>query len=291
MSPPNLTSPGLATTLQLEPLGPGVFRGRIPATPLTRVFGGHLVGQALLAAMPSIPEDRLPHSLKTSFLRPGSTTEALDYHVRELREGSTFSTRQVLVIQGGVEISQVTVSFTVPGDGGEHQPVAPAAPDPNTLPTLAENVAREPGVWPLLYQHWRDIDVRHVLTPSQRLRSADPADRQHAQVWLRAEQRQPDDPRWHACVLAYLSDLTLLSVALPVLSLLPGQPGLTMASLDHDIWFHRPTRVDDWLLYDQTCASAAAGLALVTGRLFTRSGELVVSVVQQGLIRLRDPVH
>src|SRR5690625_2638991 len=262
-----------------------MFRGDVPPTPLRQVYGGHFVGQAMRAAMRTVPRDSQPHALRISFPRAGRTEQVRECRVRRTRDGSSFSSRSVDVLQQGRLLALVSISFTGIEGGADYQEVMPPAPEPHALAPLPERVERDPEAWPMLYHAFEHFDVRYVTAPADRLTEAEGAPASSAQVWLRALAPQPYDSSWHACALAYVSDLTLLSVTLPVQGLRPAAPGLRMASLDHMVWFHRPTRVDEWLLYDQKVVSTHGSLGLARGELFATSGSLVASVAQQGLVQ------
>ncbi|MGH9086146.1 MAG: acyl-CoA thioesterase II [Acidimicrobiales bacterium] len=273
----------LVQLLDLEPIEVNIFRGVSPDEERQRVFGGQVAGQALVAAARTVEPGRSVHSLHAYFLRPGDPTVPILYEVDRIRDGRSFTTRRVVAIQHGRAIFNVQASFQVPEDGLEHQEAMPDAPDPLELPTLRERMApyaERFGDW---YLRPRPIDIRHVdWTPPDRSDALPP----HQRVWLRADGRLPDDPVLHACVLTYASDMTLLDT-----TLLPHggswhAPDLFMASLDHAMWFHRPFRADEWVLYSQDTPSASAGRGLGRGHLFTTDGRLAVSVVQEGLIRV-----
>jgi acyl-CoA thioesterase II len=270
----------LLELLDLEVIDTTLYRGRTPETSLQRVFGGQVAGQALVAAGRTVEADRQVHSLHAYFLRPGDPTVPIVYEVDLTRDGRSFTTRRVVAIQHGRPIFNLSASFQLRESGLEHQDPMPATVPPEELPTLAQYLA-ETGdeAAAVLMEEWGSIDVRHVVAPPEARDG-----RAHAQAWLRAAAGIPDDPLLHVCVLAYASDLTLLSSTLvPHRREIRG--AVQMASLDHAMWFHRPFRADEWLLYDQVSPSASGGRGLATGRIFTRDGVLVASVVQEGLIR------
>lgn len=275
----------LLALLDLELLEPDVFRGQSPETSLQRVFGGQVAGQALVAAGRTVPGERRVHSLHAYFLRAGAPGVPISYDVDRIRDGRSFSTRRVVARQDDRPIFHMSASFQIEEAGLEHQDPMPSAPDPESLPTLRERAAGEgPGAsdW---WQEWQSIDLRPVgPSPWGGLhgarRGGGPAG---SQVWLRAAAELPSEPMLQLCVLAYASDLTLLSSALVPHGLTPLD--VQMASLDHAMWFHRPFRADEWLLYDQSSPSASGGRGLATGRIFAIDGRLVASVVQEGLMR------
>ncbi|WP_460524038.1 acyl-CoA thioesterase II [Flindersiella endophytica] len=278
----------LIDLLDLEVIEDNLFRGRQPKTHMQRVFGGQVAGQALVAAYRTMEAGRSVHSLHAYFLRPGDTGVPIVYDVERTRDGRSFSTRRVVARQHGRTIFYMSASFHQPEDGFEHQDTAPKAPAPEDCPTLAQVMQRASGrsseAWA---EEWAALDVRYVGDSRRGGMPQDPEHPAQARVWFRAAGDLPDDPVLHTCVLAYASDLTLLGAALVPHDVYIGTPGLQTASLDHAIWFHRPFRADEWLLYDQVSPSASYSRGFTTGRLFTTDGRLVASVVQEGLIRQR----
>jgi acyl-CoA thioesterase II len=279
----------LVLLLDLEPIEVNIFRGVSPDEDRQRVFGGQVAGQALVAAGRTVErDDSALHSLHAYFLRPGDPNVPIVYDVDRIRDGKSFTTRRVVAIQHGRAIFTMAASFHVREDGFEHQLPMPGVPDPETLPTLQARLAPykdKLGDW---LERPRPIDQRYVSptngNPFERRRAAglEP----HQLLWLRADGTLPDDPMLHACVVTYASDLSLLDT-----SMLPHQvspwdnQAWQVASLDHAMWFHRPFRADEWLLYEQESPSAAAARGFNRGSIFTRDGRLVVSVMQEGLIR------
>ena len=268
----------LLDVLDVRPRGGGVFSGAPSGSALPRLFGGQVIGQALAAAGRTVPAVRRPHSLHAYFLRPGVSDRPIEYEVTTVREGRSFSTREVRARQESGLICTMTASFHVAEQGPEHQTAPPSAPPPDALPTYAAH----PEDWPDIYQEWTSVDLRDVPT-------ADPAPHRSsgAQTWMRVTEPLPDDPFLHACVLACISDLSLLSVTLAPHGIPPRHEGYEVASLDHSVWFHRQCRVDDWLLYDKSTPCMSEALGLAQGRILTSDGALVASVAQEGLIRLQ----
>jgi acyl-CoA thioesterase-2 len=273
---------GLIALLDLEAIEVNIFRANSPDETRQRVFGGQVAGQALVAAARTVDATHRVHSLHAYFLRPGDPTVPLLYEVDRIRDGRSFTTRRVIAIQRGKAIFNLSASFHVAEPGLDHQVEMPDTPAPESLPDFAERWsphADSLGEW---YHRPRPIDTRHAdWSPGDRARPLPP----HQRVWLRADGRLPDDPVLHTCVLTYASDMTLLDT-----SLLPHggsyhEDHLMMASLDHAMWFHRPFRADEWLLYAQDTPSASGARGLARGLVFTRDGSLVASVVQEGLIR------
>ena len=275
----------LLSTLDLEPIEVDIFRGRSPQAGWQRVFGGQVIGQALMAAQRTIEGERFVHSLHAYFMRPGDPSVPIIYQAERIRDGSSFVTRRVVAIQHGKAIFNLQASFHRPEPGLDHQDAMDAdLADPLDLPTFSARM--EPyremlGEW---LDRPRPIDTRYVdQMPTER-----PGPQKAEQrVWLRADGTLPDDPVLHACVVTYASDMTLLDS-----TLLPhGISGWTedrlqMASLDHAMWFHRPFRADEWLLYDQSSPSTYDARGLAMGHIFTTDGRLAITVVQEGLIRL-----
>lgn len=278
----------LVALLDLETIEDGLFRGRQPETSLQRVFGGQVAGQALVAAVRTVEPDREVHSLHAYFLRPGDTAVPIVYDVERTRDGRSFSTRRVVGRQHGKPIFYLSASFQVPEEGLEHQDPMPSAAPPEQCPELGEVMARLSGRsrddWD---REWSALEVRYAGDSREGGVLQDPDHPALARVWLRVSGRLGDESWLHAAALTYASDLTLLAASLVPHDLHIGDPRLQPASLDHAMWFHRPFRADEWLLYDQVSPSASGGRGLATGRLFTAEGQLVASVVQEGLVRLR----
>ena len=277
----------LVALLDLEEIEAGLFRGRQPDTSLQRVFGGQVAGQALVAGVRTVERDREVHSLHAYFLRPGDISVPILYDVERTRDGRSFSTRRVVARQHGKPIFYMSVSFQVPEQGLDHQDPMPAVPGPEDCPELGDLLAqltkRPREHWD---REWAALDVRYAGDSREGGMLHDPDHPAMARVWLRASGALPEHPWLHAAVLAYASDLTLLSASLVPHGLVIGDPRLQPASLDHAMWFHRPFRADEWLLYDQVSPSASGGRGFATGRLFTGDGRLVASVVQEGLVRV-----
>ncbi len=274
----------LCALLDLEPLEVNLFRGVSPPVRQQRVFGGQVAGQALVAAARTVePGLGTVHSLHAYFLRPGDPSIPILYEVDRIRDGRSFTTRRVVAIQHGKPIFNLSASFHKDEPGMEHQlPMPEGLPSPDTLPTFSErwaDRAEQLGEW---YTRPRPIDTRHADV-SHTDRSRPHAPRQH--VWLKAAGRLPDDPILHTCVLTYASDMTLLDTALLPHGGEYREPNLMMASLDHAMWFHRPFRADEWLLYAQDTPSASGARGLARGLVYGSDGALAASVVQEGLIR------
>jgi acyl-CoA thioesterase-2 len=273
----------LVTLLDLEPIEVNIFRGVSPDEKRQRVFGGQVAGQALVAAARTVEPQRFVHSLHAYFLRPGDPLVPILYEVDRIRDGRSFTTRRVVAIQHGKAIFNLQASFHEAEPGLDHQLTMPAdVPDPESI---ADFRTRMEPYKDRLGDSWarpRPIDLRHI--------DHDPFDRgehrsETQRVWLRADGELPEDPVLHACIVTYASDLTLLDTSVRPFGLAWDSPDVQMASLDHAMWFHRPFRADDWLLYDQHAISTSSARGLAGGAIFTRDGKLAVTVVQEGLIR------
>ncbi|ONK11513.1 acyl-CoA thioesterase II [Streptomyces sp. MP131-18] len=284
----------LLDLLDLEPIEQDIFRGQSHASVIPRVFGGQVAAQALVAACRTVPEDRLPHSLHSYFLRPGDSGARIVYTVDRTRDGRSFATRRVVAVQHGQPIFTLSASFAKPEEGLEHQEPMPPAPDPETLPTAEELLPRyadlfwDPSVVELLLQARQAIDLRYVNEPP--FGTAGSPREPRAQVWFRLNGEltgKQDNPVVHLCLGTYVSDMTLLDSVLLAHGRGGWMTGDTVgASLDHAMWFHRPFRSDEWLLYDTDSPTSQAGRGLARGRMFTRDGRLAVSVIQEGLMRV-----
>jgi acyl-CoA thioesterase-2 len=274
----------LVALLDLENIEVNLFRGVSLDENRQRVFGGQVAGQALIAAARTVDDpERLVHSLHAYFLRPGDPTVPILYEVDRIRDGRSFTTRRVVAVQHGRAIFNVQASFHIHEPGPDHQmEMDPGVADPESLPDFETRMAPYAdriGDW---YHRPRPIDLRYVdLDPMTR--KGNPATGQR--VWLRADGVLPDDPALHACVVTYASDMTLLDTALLPFGLSWDDGDVQMASLDHAMWFHRPFRADEWLLYQQNAISTGSARGLAEGSIFTADGRLVVNVVQEGLAR------
>jgi acyl-CoA thioesterase II len=279
----------LLTTLDLEPLEVNLFRGRSPQVTWQRVFGGQVVGQALVAACRTVDvAERPPHSLHAYFLLPGDPKVPLIYDVDRIRDGKSFTTRRVIAIQHGQPIFSMAVSFHRDEAGLTHQAAMPDVPKPEDLPSEVEIRER---VLPLMpdpvrryYERERPIELRPVEYGRY---LGKPVADGHFNIWIRATGKLPDEPAIHQCVLAYASDMTLLDTALIPHGRSVFDKTIMAASLDHALWFHRPFRADDWLLYAQDSPNLSGSRGFSRGLIFTQDGTLVASVAQEGLLRER----
>ncbi|GAA2661447.1 MULTISPECIES: acyl-CoA thioesterase II [Actinosynnema] len=275
----------LVALLDLERIEENIFRGVSPAESPVRVFGGQVAGQALVAAGRTVPPERRVHSLHSYFIRPGDPRIPIVYEVDRIRDGRSFTTRRVVAVQRGKAIFSLSASFQSEEPGMDHQEPMPDVPAPDTLPdyaTAAEGYLDKAGAMARLP---RPIDLRYVTTPPWKARDTGPAEAR-SQVWMRADGKLPDDDLLHVCVLAYASDMTLLDSILVRHGVYWGTDNVLGASLDHAMWFHRRFRADEWFLYDCASPSASGARGLATGRFFSADGELVATVVQEGLLRV-----
>jgi acyl-CoA thioesterase-2 len=274
----------LLELLDLEQIEVNIFRGRSPEERVQRVFGGQVAGQALVAAGRTVPADRPVHSLHAYFIRPGDPAVPIVYTVDRVRDGRSFTTRRVAAIQHGETIFTLSASFQHPEPGPEHADPMPDAPPPETVERTSDRLSRMLGESSArVFQH--PLDLRSIGPLSVEVVRDSSLRTTRNLVWLRVEGDLPDDPLLHVCLMTYASDVTLLDSVLigHGLSWLDGRT--SGASLDHAMWFHRPFRADRWLLYSQESPVANGARGLAHGQVFTAAGELVVSVMQEGLIR------
>jgi len=277
----------LIELLDLEEIERNLFRGRSPQERSQRVFGGQVVGQALVAAYRTV-DDRHVHSLKGDFLRPGDPKIPILYEVDRIRDGRSFTTRRVVAIQHGRAIFSMSVSFQVEELGVEHQLPMPDVPGPTETPDPEMFHAKIREHVPAEFRQWLDnprpieqrmVDPIDPIEPEKRP--------PYLAVWLRAAGPMPDDEQLHQCVLAYASDLNLLDTCLLPHGVSWMNPNFQSASLDHSIWFHHRFRADEWMLFVQDSPAAAGGRGFNRGVVYTQDGKLIASVVQEGLIRIR----
>ncbi|HEY3353428.1 MAG TPA: acyl-CoA thioesterase II [Polyangia bacterium] len=278
----------LIDLLALERIDRDLFRGRSQDLGWGAIFGGQVLGQALSAAAQTVVPERPVHSLHGYFLRAGDVARPIVYQVDRLRDGTSFSARRVVAVQEGEAILSLGASFQVTEEGFEHQDPRPAVPAPETLRSEREIARAAADALPEMLRQMatveRPIEIRPVEARDPLHPIAQPP-RRH--MWYRAVDRLPDDPALHRYLLAYASDFSFLSAALDPHGASWLTPGMHVASLDHAMWFHRPFRLDEWLLYVVDSPSAAAGRGLVRGQFFDRAGRLVASCAQEGLIRRR----
>lgn len=275
--------------LDLETLDVDLYRSTHKNEGWMRVYGGQVLAQALLSASRTVPADRQPHSLHSYFMRPGNLNHPIIFMVERLRDGKSFNTRRVSAMQNGEVILNLAASFQILEDGLSHQSEMPAVPPPEQCLTRKE-----------LAEKYRDSMSAEMLARFSRpfaidLRQVDPENYLHPEkrppqrsVWLKLNAELPEDYAWHAHILAYASDMTILETSLRPHGMSLFSNRLQVASLDHAMWFHRPFRADEWLLYVQDSPSSAAGRGFSRGSIYRQNGELAVSVAQEGLIRVRQ---
>ncbi|MEU0403239.1 acyl-CoA thioesterase II [Streptomyces sp. NPDC006197] len=277
----------LLDLLDLERIERDIFRGQSRSALVPRVFGGQVAAQALVAAGRTVPADRLAHSLHAYFLRPGDPGAPIVYTVDRIRDGRSFTTRRVVAVQHGQPIFHLSASFQTYEEGLDHQVEMPPAPDPESLPTPAEMLPRHlpREVADRLIEARAAVDLRYADVPPWG--SVGQPREPRSQVWFRTNGKLADDPLLHVVLATYVSDMTLLDSVL----LAHGRGGWAVgdvvgASLDHAMWFHRPFRADEWLLYDQESPTASGGRGLGQARIFTQDGRLAISVIQEGVVRV-----
>jgi acyl-CoA thioesterase II len=280
----------LLNILDLEPLELNLFRGRSPQVGWQRVFGGQVIGQALVAACRTV-EGRVPHSMHAYFLLPGDPKVPIIYEVDRIRDGKSFATRSVVAIQHGHPIFSMSVSFHNDEKMSfDHQVQMPDVAMPEELPSEAEVRERILPMMPDPVRRYYERDRPIELRPVEFGRYlGEKFEDGRFNVWIRATGRLPDDPAIHQCVLAYASDMTLLDTALVPHGRTLFEKTFMAASLDHALWLHRPFRADDWLLYAQDSPNLHGARGFARGLIFTRDGTLVASVSQEGVVRERRP--
>ncbi|MFJ8936267.1 acyl-CoA thioesterase [Streptomyces sp. NPDC102365] len=285
---------GLLDLLDLERIEQDIFRGQSRFAVVPRVFGGQVAAQALVAAGRTVPADRHAHSLHAYFLRAGDPGAPIVYTVDRIRDGRSFTTRRVVAVQHGQPIFHLSASFQTSEEGMDHQADMPPAPDPETLETTAEMLPRyleaygDQRVAQRMLEARAAVDLRYVDAPP--FASVGEPREPRSQVWFRTNGKLDgaiDEPLLHVCLATYVSDMTLLDSVL----LAHGRGGwvtgdVVGASLDHAMWFHRPFRADEWLLYDQESPSASGGRGLGQARIYTRDGRLAITVIQEGVVRI-----
>jgi acyl-CoA thioesterase II len=282
----------LINLLDLEALEVNMFRGQSRDLGGKSVFGGQVIGQALVAAGRTV-EDAEPHSLHAYFLRPGDMALPIVYEVDRVRDGRSFIARRVQAIQHGQPILSMIASFQKPEAGPEHQLAMPEVPPPEQLRSQHDLATEWLASRPEVPQRLHDAMLRVTAIEFRPVQPWNPLQPTvsglNQNFWFRAAGQLPDDPILHRCVLAYASDFNLLSTALRPHAMSFLSPNNAIASIDHALWFHRDVRVDDWLLYAMDSPSAQGSRGLSRGLIFDRSGRLVASVVQENLMRQIPP--
>ena len=277
----------LIDVLDIKATSATEFVGRTQWMPHGRVFGGQVLAQALVAAMRTMVDNRAPHSLHSYFLRPGDIAKEIEFSVEILRDGRSFSARRVHALQDGKPIFSMIASFQDEDAGLNHQSEMPkGVTPPEELPTAAQLLGALEHPVTNYWSKARPFDLRHASEPVY----LQPAKEHLAEqlIWFKALSELPDDPQLQAAALAYASDYSILESILRRHGISWAHPGLASASLDHAMWFHRPARVDDWLLYVQDSPSAQNGRGLSQGKIFNREGSLIASVAQEGMIRIPE---
>ena len=280
------TAPDLVALLELEPIEQNIYRGDNRNIGTGRIFGGQVLAQALVASARTVEEERPLHSMHGYFILPGDLSVPVVYFVERLRDGGSFSTRRVTGIQNGNAIFSMSSSFHCHEEGDEHQTEMPDVPDPESLRPELEQIRERADEIPEAY--------RAILTQDRALdfRATDGSDPFDVTVreptrsyWVKAIGPVDDNPVHHQALLAYSSDYGLLDAALRPHAISLRDPNMMVASLDHSIWFHRSVRMDDWMLYVAESPAAGGARGFTRGTFYTRSGQLVASVAQEGLVR------
>ncbi|MGQ2908004.1 MAG: acyl-CoA thioesterase II [Aliihoeflea sp.] len=279
----------LLSILDLERLEHNLYRGRSPQAGWQRVFGGQVIGQALVAAQRTVEVERHVHSLHCYFMRPGDPSVPIIYEVDRIRDGGSFTTRRVVAIQHGHAIFSLEASFQAEEVGLEHQIDGPTdVPEPETLKSQTELIEMMGDNVPeAIRKFWareRPLEIKPVILEHYTTRKKLPPQQR---VWVRTSGDVPDDRALQAAILAYLSDMTLLDTSTFAHGRTGFDPDLMMASLDHAMWFHRPHKLDDWLLYSQDSPNAIGARGFTRGFLYGRDGRLIASVAQEGLVRVK----
>ena len=275
--------------LDLEEIEKNHYRATSPNEGWQRVYGGQVIGQALVAASRTVEQARHAHSLHGYFLRAGDTEVPILYKVDRIRDGRSFTTRRVVAIQKGEPIFTMSISFQLDEGGLSHQFPMPDVPGPEQLRDEDQIRAEQAKEWPPEYQDSFSTTSAIQMRPVRPLDLLHPEKTEPIQnCWMKTRETLPDDPRLHQCVLAYLSDWSLLDTAMRPHGVSFLQDNVQVASLDHAMWFHRPFRADEWLLYAQDSPSSSGSRGFNRGLIFNQAGELVASTTQEGLMRLHD---
>jgi acyl-CoA thioesterase-2 len=287
-------SVSLEQILDLEKIEVWTYRGYSWHPGSTRVFGGQVAAQALVAAGRTVPPERRVHSLHAYFLRPGDPGAPLLYTVDPVRDGGSFSTRRVLAVQHGEVVFSLSASFQGPEEGIAHQGPALDAPRPEDSADAESVIAtadQDTRAWYRVFRQRFPVELRFPEGLARIATARGEKGPPRQRIWVRSGKPLPDDPLVHVCAVTYVSDLFLLASALPPHGMVIGDPAVSVVSIDHAVWFHAPFRSDEWLFYEQESTWAGGGRALCRGLLFNQSGVLVASVMQEGLVRSRGPAR
>jgi len=279
----------LLNLLKLETIEQGLYRGNSQDLGFGAVFGGQVIGQALSAAKETLPSERVAHSFHSYFLRPGDAKKPIVYDVEVIRDGNSISTRRVKAIQNGKPIFYMTASFQSDEPGFDHQDTMPEVPGPEGLVSDMDIYRQHQDLIPAPIRNKficeKPIEMRFVTAYNPFKPEKDEPKRY---VWLKANGDMPDDPRVHKYMLAYASDFNFLPTALQPHGVSFAQPDMQVATVDHAMWFHRPFRMDEWLLYAIDSPSASGSRGLVRGQIYSRDGTLVASTIQEGVMRKKQ---
>jgi len=278
----------LLELLDLERTGEDTYRGRHPAQVGSRTFGGQLISQALVAAGRTVSGERAVHAINAHFIRGGNVKEPIEYRVERHRDGRAFANRQVTALQNGEELFVMLAAFQDWGKGLEHAVEVPDVPFPDTLPPLGDHFLGYEDRLKMFVDALKPIDMRYANDPSWIMKGTGEK-LTHNRVWMKSDGDLPDDPLIHVAVMGYSSDTTVLDSIITTHGLSWGLDRIVAATVNHSIWFHRPFRFDDWTLYATESPVAAGSRGLATGRFFSLEGELLATVVQEGLIRHFPP--
>lgn len=278
----------LLSLLELEKIEHGIYRGQSQDLGFKALFGGQVMGQAVSAALETVDEDRIIHSLHSYFLRPGDAEKPVVYEVENIRDGKSFNTRRVKAIQNGKPIYYMTASFQLAEEGFEHQDKMPIVPQPDEISSYSDFIFDHQEFIPEnirgKFLSEKPIEVRPIQKYNWvRPEKSDPI----CQMWIKANGTLSDARKAHFCMLSYCSDFQFLTTSLMPHGATHWDPNFQIASVDHAMWFHRPFRIDEWLLYSTESPSASGGRGLVKGQIFNQKGELVASTMQEGVIRQR----
>ncbi|XQW85038.1 acyl-CoA thioesterase II [Thalassotalea piscium] len=278
----------LLSLLTLESIEQGLYRGQSQDLGFRALFGGQVMGQALSAAQETVESNRHVHSLHSYFLRPGDATKPVVYEVENIRDGQSFTTRRVKALQNGKVIFYLTASFQAPEDGFDHQNKMPIVPPPEEVPSYHDYIIENQHFIPEAVRDKFLAEKPIELRPVEQYNWIKPEKMAPVcHMWIKANGQLPDDLRVHNYMLAYTSDFHFLPTALFTHGVSYWHPNFQLATIDHSMWFHRPFRMDDWLLYVIESPTTMGGRGLVRGQIFARTGELVASTMQEGVMRQR----